>query len=366
MSKKTKKKLQQLEPTFKVGDLVGGRVRGWPLWPGYVESVSFDKNKPRYKLRFFETDETSENCVEIKHFDDFTAKEKSCLRKGFKAALSICQARHEERLESEQKKTSKQAKVKQEPDDTQNSTTIQASSEKLDANDAPVQEDMKVPNTVLEADTSSKPDVTSEQNNVLKPTAIKSPIKEENNDDDENVMLNPTREQIIAKLEEKVAKKIKEKEALKEELKAVKLSEKIIKNLRILNKHLEKFSLVSEVVSNPNNQSNLSNLDAAVRNYEFKVFPVLDKCVKHGDKKYCNAEDIYREYSRSKEIITTIITNLRAGRRREELPEEMKKRLKRCLKVTKEGDLAIDEVLSSNKSGHQKNAMIERKTNDAE
>lgn len=361
MSKKTKKKPQQLEPVFEVGDLVGGKVRGWPLWPGFVESISYEKNKPRYTLRFFQTDDHSDNCIEIKHFSDFTDKEKSCPRKGFKSAYSLCQARYEERLKSVPKKPSK-AKVKLESGESLAPDNLQLPTDTLDLNDPKDKKGNALPEA---GDTSEFNIVKLKQENEPKADNIKSLVKEENNDDDENVMLNPTREQIIAKLEEKVAKKIKEKEALKEELKAVKLSEKIINNLRVLNKHLEKFSLVSKVVSNPCIQSNLSNLDAAVRNYEFKVFPVLDKCVKHSDKKYCNAEDIYREYSRSKEIITTIITNLRAGRRREELSEDMKTRLKRCLKVTKEGDLAIDEVLSSNKTGNQKNAMIERKTNDA-
>lgn len=99
MSKKAKKKTpneQSSSLPFRIGDLVGAKVKGYPVWPAIVESV--DTAKRRYLVRFFGTDDTSQlPLTQLKHFKDFTKQEKACKRKGFVEAYELCRAELESR-----------------------------------------------------------------------------------------------------------------------------------------------------------------------------------------------------------------------------------------------------------------------------
>lgn len=100
MSKKAKKKQikstsTSAENQFKQGDLVGGKVKGHPLWPGQIEKLDFVNGRPKYTIRFFGSNDTSRNCIQVKLFKDFTKQEKTRTTKGFKEAYSICQKEYD-------------------------------------------------------------------------------------------------------------------------------------------------------------------------------------------------------------------------------------------------------------------------------
>lgn len=454
MNKKAKKKQKpQPELSFKEGDLVGGKVKWHPMWPGIVEKVFITTdNKRKYTIRFFETGDCSDKCMSIKHFRDFNKQDKACNKKEFKAAYILCQQEYDKRfkedklfakteqerwglyepinhyetsvnevedkpLDSEETKKDEEAEaidsakteieVDQNHESTPNPIKLEQTSvsESSDPQEVPLpivdqtkviagDEILEKPaGAIVKPSTSEKDADNSRPHKRIKRSArnIKTTISNsEENDgsykvsididrapqgepltqlnslktEGENLILNPTRQQIIAKLEEKVAKKIKEKEARKEEVKAAKLSEKIIKNLRIVNKYLEKFLIASDRVSSPGNQTSLLEWNTAARNYQNKVFPVLDKCVKYSDKQYSNHEEISCEYRRSKDIIDSIITNLKAGRKNDQVSLEVKKKFKKCLRESKNRATTIEKLLSSNKFENPKNAMTERSTND--
>lgn len=452
MSKKTKKK--QNKPNqgndnlkaiiLKKNDLVGGRVKGYPLWPGYIEKVEFINNRPKYTIRFFGSNDTSRNCVEIKHFKDFTAREKSCLRKGFKEAYDACQEKYdllvgtdpqedqekdevqeevkikEEKKEDEKEEQkdglrnlhAKKTVVKEEikskvEEDEENSTLLQKETKTLVTESlSSVPDSVKHPSHLdsekknhtgkrkaSQAEKKShepllkrmKRDVKNQdlqtcanetgktgaaaakhsglraspkkRSDSLNLSKSKSPKYE-----GENVMVE-SKERTIAKLLDKVNKKIKEKEdrkvKLKEIKRAKKASEKLeptIRNLNQFSKDLNKYSAVK------NDDTLGEDWDRLFQKYK-TVLRVLDKCFEYdyftdNQRKMSNQS----EYRKCHEILEMIVKNLKEAQKDPNLPSNLKKNFKACLKLMK--DHKCIKRFKNEFPKEQKNAMIERNDNE--
>lgn len=84
-------KKKQIKHEFAVGDLVGAKVKGHSMWPGKVEKVEIVKpNRKRYTVRFFHTNDTGSNFLELKPFvqlkdSEFNLKNESLLK-----AIALC------------------------------------------------------------------------------------------------------------------------------------------------------------------------------------------------------------------------------------------------------------------------------------
>lgn len=81
-----RKKKTALKETFKVGDLVAAKIRGYPFWPGRVEVVD-----TKITVKFFSTNDTACSFQDLKPFNQLTEKERLNPKKGFQEALRICQ-----------------------------------------------------------------------------------------------------------------------------------------------------------------------------------------------------------------------------------------------------------------------------------
>lgn len=222
MSKKTKKKTTN-DPSpgqhFKIGDLVGARVKGFPIWPARIESV--EASKRRYIVRFFGTEQSSQYIppTHIKHFKDLTKQEKSCKRKGFAEAIKLCQEEYDSRAEDE------------EPGE-----------------------------------------------NVEEEEQQAEEAEEEEEHGGENVEHDKT-EKALAKLREKLVKKLEEKEAKKNEQYAKKLVSYVEIKLIAVQPILERLHKALDNIAKFGPRE-LNELTLAVRKYE-KVFNVLLKCIDH-------------------------------------------------------------------------------------
>lgn len=371
--KKNNKKRQNKssEVEYKEGDLVGAKVKGYPLWPGRVEKTEYVNNKRRYTVRFFGTDDTSQTFMQIKHFRDFTNHEKACSSKGFKEALELCQKEYdlskrcqEEDKHEDEEKREENSSPSSSPNDY-NSMRLVISNDKEDLVDGKTTKQglTKSPNADISC-METEDDKISHANSIdfTKKETIqtnKSPKSE-----GENVAFDST----LAKLREKVAKKLEEKKARKIERKELKMSTKVSEKLGVINNSLKKFSRIVKKLSNARsiNQSHIDEWNAAVRTYE-SAFPILHKCIKYyfknsATKRKISEQPIYRECQK---ILIEIISDVKEAMKNAQAHGEFKKNLKNFLKKMK-CNSEVKEFLNQTEPETFKNAMIERRENDAE
>lgn len=226
MTKKGKKKINGtvggsgLSNTFKEDDIVGAKVKGYPMWPAKVIGKVKTNNKIKYTVVFYGSNQTSQTISEIKHFKDFTPKELACKQPAFKEALALC----EKEYNALQIKT----------DGSQSKTTI-----KHDNNETHIKE-------VVQA----KPVIT------------------------ENIKIKQT----LIKLSNKIQMKLKEKEDMKKEKKRKKITDKLFQKLEIINKNLYNLSKLTTNIKNENHSKFRSEWETAVQVF-IKTLPALETCI---------------------------------------------------------------------------------------
>lgn len=379
MSKKAKKKPTKAngfrdEVSFKVGDFVGAKVKGYPCWPGRIEKVDFMNKKCKYTVRFFGTNDSSQSFMHIIPFKDFTEKDKACKNKGFQEALAICM----EELESSASSSEAQ---KVDNDDkhspSRQSTTASPFQEEsnLVIKEEPVERPQKKDNVNRRAKvpTASKPSSreSRQRNKQTTLTEIpktkvggkfihpKSPKSE-----GENVLVTPD-PKTIAKLKEKVEKKEQEKEACKNKMKEVKLSKKISEKLNTISKNLERILKVLGDILNAKTPDliKINKWKESVRTYN-SVIKNLGRCIHCYVKSPHNYKlTNHNECRMCHEKLIELVRETKKGLR---MQPEIKNDLKKIRKIKDEPDvkefLNNYDIIFSN----SKNAMLERKENDAE
>lgn len=384
MSKKSKKKQKKpdnaLEANFKEGDLVGAKVKGHPLWPGYIEKVNFLNNRRKYTVRFFGSNDTSQSCIQIKYFKDFTSQEKACSRKGFKDALMLCQEKYDsleigdDDDDDDQEDGEEVEEENSAPDKSLDSPQHHESDKLVIENDKGSSiDDIKSE----KESTTSPPDATTsmeieddKEGTVEVPSIAKDDTMQTKSpkSEGENVAEVSVFDSALAKLKEKVAKKLEEKEARKIELKELKMSSKVSAKLAVINKKMKRFSRTVKKLSiaKPINQSNIDEWNLAVRMYD-SVFPYLHKCIKyysennstkHGDSDLIN----YRECQK---ILIEIFSDVKGAIKNAQAHDGFKKELRKFKEKMKSND-DVKEFIDQQEPETFKNAMIERRDNDAE
>lgn len=377
MSKKSKKKQKKpdnaLEANFKEGDLVGAKVKGHPLWPGYIEKVSFLSNRRKYTVRFFGSNDTSQSCIQIKYFKDFTPQEKACSRKGFKDALMLCQEQYDSLEIDDDQEDGEVEEENSVSDKSLDSPQHQELDKLVIDNDKGSLDDMKSekesttspPDASTQMEIEDDKEVTVEAPSITKDDIMqtKSPKSE-----GENVAEVSVFDSALAKLKEKVAKKLEEKEARKIELKELKMSSKVSAKLAVINKKMKRFSRTVKKLSNakPINQSNIDEWNLAVRMYD-SVFPYLHKCIKYysenNSTKHGNPDLI--NYRECQKILIEIFSDVKGAIKNAQAHDGFKKELRKFKEKMKSND-DIKEFIDQQEPETFKNAMIERRDNDAE
>lgn len=399
---------------FKEGDLVGAKIKGHPLWPGRIETVHELANlngKRKYTVRFFGSDDTSQSSIQIKLFEAFTDQEKACSRRGFKEALLLCQQEYDLLLsQSLIKATSKDVDehAKEVEEDKISDYQSACSSPELKINTDPIEEPailekstanrgkrkanekpkekpakrsrLEPPNTNNQSSCESAPisikseppAVTSTTTTSNKQSTIEDAqsggdvitadgnSKKPADQDGENVKKHSEtlRKLTLAKLQEKVKRKIKEKEDLKIELRERRSHTYYAPKLVLINKKLKHISSLANRFSRTTKfgKSDLQQWNSAVRIYQ-TLSTRLTKCVNFFNR---NNMKLSPECRDCHETLVSIVTNVKRAQNDDEIASSTKKELKRIIKLMKNSDL-IDFI-----NDDMKNAMTERKENDAE
>lgn len=339
MTKRSKKKTNGnggggSSVTFKVGDIVGARVKGYPIWPAKVIHKADMNNKTKYTVEFYLTKETSQHIAELKHFKDLSDKELACKKKDFQEALSICREEYEtlqgkngvqlkSTLTQDDEKDMKQrdlaVKSKKDSDSTTSTTPYHSTtsspqresdsiSDKLEivqSDDVKQKEEplkkrkrlsKKVDVEVKRQKSDPEKDVqkqeeehllieNSEKSNTItvakekfeehKVKPPKSPKKEVGSP---TITENPKFKQTLMKLTNKVEMKLKEKEDMKREKKRKKLSDKIFQKLEIINQNLNNLHKLTTNIQNEHHNKSKSDWETAVQMF-IKTLPALERCI---------------------------------------------------------------------------------------
>lgn len=384
MNKKSKKKQKKPdkapEANFKVGDLVGAKVKGHPIWPGFIEEVNNLNNKCKYTVRFFGSSETSQSCIEIKYFRDFTTKEIACSRKGFKEALLQCQERYDElrrtvKVEREHHQEDKGVLEEENsvPDKQSLDPPFNYETDKLiieyDSDGTNDKKSKRKKGTssspsevITPMETNDDKEIPAKSLNIAKDDTVqtKSPKSE-----GENVAeVSSVFDLALAKLKEKVAKKLEEKQACKIKKKEHMMSTKVSKKLVVINKTLKRFSKTVKELSDAKaiTRSNIDDWNSAVQRYD-NVSEILEKCIKYYSEnnatKYGNS-DVYRECQKILiEIFSDIDGSIKSAQMHDNFKEELRK-------FSMNVHPNVKEFINQQEPETFKNAMIERRDNDAE
>lgn len=390
MKKRQKKSTPKQSFDFKVGDLVGAKVKGHPVWPGIIDAVEIvANNRKKYNVRFFGTNDTSKNIIELKPFKDFTDKERSCGKKGFAEALALCQERYnsikhddkevgdDENANNDRPPTERGENQKSIPPSAPlvTSTTSLNQDEPMDTLSSGLKEEVSAHEHNCEI-TSLPPSTSPEHtnNDVEEPSnkwslndLKKEPVAQVNllNPEEENVMQSSNRETTLAKLQEKLKLKMEIKEACKRKKMRKRLEEKASKKFPIIEANLLELSGVFKKLSKTNaNQADTTKWNVTVRKYN-SFLPVLETYIrKYFMTEYSKEFEESEERKQCYKILQQIVADLRKTKKNKVLPAKMNDEVKKMLKNMRNHQILRDFICEPINIENSKNAMTERKEND--
>lgn len=346
MSKRRRKEKLILDE-FKEGDLVGAKVKGYPLWPGYIQKVDYINKKPRYEVRFFGTDDISRACIHIKPFKCFTAQEKACNRKGFSQALSICQEKYEEITvtDSDKHLTPQIPSIASSPAE-KSPNSVQEVNEVSEPDSIKTKPESSLPLT--DCDPDPKRNENENENEIADDDSIKS--------DDGNVS---SRDLVLEKLKGKVREKLEEKKACKEEYRKRKASSKASNKIVVVNKKLiSTYNVLKKLATADKvGKSTLSEWRAAVRNFESAI-PVLIKCTKLLSDQFKDSSD----FKSCRDVLSNLKEHIKAAKKNSRLPQDVKDDLKK-IRNSMKNNVFLRKFVNEFDIGDDDYAMTERKEN---
>lgn len=166
---------------------------------------------------------------------------------------------------------------------------------------------------------------------------------------------------ILAKLEEKVEAKVKEKEIRKQQLKERRLSEKVSEKFSEIYPNLEQLSKVSKTLRKNASQLNPRDWKLAVRNHE-ACLGALERCIQYFMTDSGKGSDARHKCHKT---LLRIADNLQEVKMMKSAPESID--VRKVLKGLRDRKIIFDFIRESNntRDANSKNAMTERKENDA-
>lgn len=358
--KKKKGASKQETQLYEVGDVVGGKVKGYPMWPGLIEKYDVQGTRRRYTVRFFGSNDSSPYLMELKFFKDFTEKEKACKRPGFAEALKICEKYYRNNCMEDHRKHPEQIKAKEvEVEKKEEEVVAEQKNEENHAKEIDPQpngddhvEQEELPETLPYEPTTT---ITPTSKSPIQDVPMDISLAEVNPESDIKVV-------VVDKIKRKIDEKIKQKEELKQEKKNQKLGAKVSQKFPIIENQLNMLYVVFDTYMKPNslNQSgNLAKWNKTVQDYN-KLLPKLEDYI----KKYFKYNLISKEREECLRILSSLAGQLNMAKDNKSLPKEIRSDAKSMRKNMKE-HRAIKDFMNGKKVFSDKNAMTERKENDA-
>lgn len=188
MKAKRKQKAAQSKPEFKVGDLVGAKVKGYPLWPAeIIEAKALPSKRQICTVKFFGRGEIAKGNIVIKHFKDFTVQEKGKNCKGFQPALKECEEQYRLRHNNNEAEFSDNEPTKESPASDTEEVTDQVKSSTSTISSPSVQDESNL--SIVEEDLPkvSKFKKPKEAKKEKKKPSVKGSVKEEKKQKSEKV-----------------------------------------------------------------------------------------------------------------------------------------------------------------------------------
>jgi len=374
-AKKKKVASRKTEANFKEGDLVGAKIKGYPLWPAIIERMDINNPRRKFTIRFFGSDELYHSFTQIKLFKDFTPQERACARKGFKEALELCQKEYDSLRAAHEGEEDEEGE--QEEDEEMSEGRLKDS--EIPPTEASALDSSTVAVTGAKGHAGTQkvelvnPDQASSLERIESPTKFldqlqsdptsgvakeKSPKPEVENAIDATV-----RDTALQKLREKVAKKLKEKEARKNQAKESKLSSKVSLKLGQTNKYLDRFAKVLRVLSNaqPLDQNIISEWNASYPAFN-GALEVLSRCLSYFLANHIQMSS-QTDCRRCYETLVKVVEHLRAAKKNKQVPKEIREEIEKCMHGMKQQKI-VKKFINSDEFGSLKNAMIERRDNE--